>query len=108
MSEGTEWLDKEIASLEHQLENKKKLKAFLESNEIPDTIGERLKKERQLQHLSVFELSAKANVPQNDIYKTEANKLEGIPSESWSRLADTLGITFDYLTFGMTGKGERA
>lgn len=106
MSKNIDWLDKEIASLEHQLENKKKLKTFLESNEAPDTIGARLKKERLSQRLSVFELSTKANVSQNDIYRTEANELEGIPSESWNKLADALGITFDYLTFGMIAKGE--
>ncbi len=98
-----DFYERQLPKIKKELAEKKALFKFITSEETPDTIGDRLKKERLLKEMSVFKLSCKADVSPNHITRTEDNDLEGIPSESWEKLATALGLRLDYLLYG-TGK----
>ena len=93
-----EQLDRKIAALERELEEKRQEKALILSCSIPATVGDRLKKARLMQGLSIPHLGARANVYSSDIISLETNQ-----SHQFTKLkilSEVLGVSYKYLKDG--------
>lgn len=61
------------------------------------TVGDRIRKQRELIGMSQIELAEKMSVSKQTLYKYEMNKITNIPSDKLEKAASALGVTPSYL-----------
>lgn len=99
-------LDRKIALLEKELQEKREEKALILSCSIPATVGDRLKKARLMQGLSIPQLGARANVLCSDIIALETGRSQ--KTQVLKALSEALGVSYKYIQNGEYGsKDER-
>lgn len=61
------------------------------------TVGDRIRKQRELIGMSQIELAEKMSVSKQTLYKYETNKITNIPSDKLEKAASALSVTPQYL-----------
>jgi transcriptional regulator with XRE-family HTH domain len=67
------------------------------------TLGEKVKRLREARAWTIRELGRRANVRHGTLYRLEAGESHTVGSDTLKRLAETFGVTADYLL----GIGEK-
>lgn len=61
------------------------------------TVGDRIRKQRELIGMTQIDLAEKMSVSKQTLYKYELNKITNIPSDKLEKAAAALGVTPSYL-----------